>query len=270
MKQQAQDFRDECDALAAILEPLNDDDFDAVTQFKGWSINDVLGHLHMFNVAADLSIESDDLFLDFFAKIAARMSKGATMLQAQYPFLDGLSGHALFTAWKGGCDNLADNFSRIDPKIRLKWAGPDMSARSSVTARQMETWAHGNEVFDLLGVARKETDRLKNIVHLGVSTYKWAFINRQQTPPEPAPWINLTAPSGDNWQWNDRQLDNSVSGAAVEFAQVVTQGRNIDDTALILTGQTAKDWMKIAQCFAGEPQTPPQMGTRFSNLDKVT
>jgi uncharacterized protein (TIGR03084 family) len=115
-----------------------------------------------------------------------------------------------------------------------------------------------------LGVARLETDRIKNIVHLGVSTFGWAFINRGQSIPEPAPFIELTSPSGALWSWNEPQPNNRVQGQAVEFAQVVTQVRGIADTKLSLTGETAQNWMQIAQCFAGPPEAPPAKGTRFT------
>jgi len=36
--------------------------------------------------------------------------------------------------------------------MRVKWIGVDMSARSCLTARLMETWAHGQEIYDILGV----------------------------------------------------------------------------------------------------------------------
>lgn len=41
-----------------------------------------------------------------------------------------------------------------------------MSARSCITARQMETWAHGQEIFDALGVVRRDGDRIRNVAHL--------------------------------------------------------------------------------------------------------
>jgi uncharacterized protein (TIGR03084 family) len=264
--QQAIDFRDESRALAVLLEPLSDKDFGTITQFKGWSINDVIGHLHMFNVAADLTLKDGDLFLEFFARIVKGMAAGQSLLETQYPFLDGLAGRALFEVWRDGAEKTAENYVKADPKARLKWAGPDMSARSSITARQMETWAHGQEVFDCLGVLRQEADRIKNIVHLGVNTFGWSFLNRGQKLPEPAPFIELTAPSGAVWTWNERQPDNAVQGQAVEFAQVVTQVRGIADTALKLTGETARNWMQIAQCFAGPPETPPGKGARFTKV----
>ena len=43
---------------------------------------------------------------------------------------------------------------------------------------------------------------------------------------------------------------------------MVTQTRSVADTALRLEGPVAKQWMAIAQCFAGPPHDPPAPGTR--------
>lgn len=265
--QQAEDFRAESQALAAVLAPLAEAEFDRATQFKGWTIDDVIGHLHMFNVAALKSLESDTAFARFFAPIAAMLEQGKTLREAQYPWLDGLRGRALLAAWQDTAEAMADAFAAADPKARLKWAGPDMSALSSVTARQMETWAHGQEVFDLLGAVRPEQDRIRNIAHLGVATYGWTFANRGAPVPEPAPHVQLTGPSGAIWDWNTPQEGNAVIGSAVEFAQVVTQVRNIADTSLQTRGETARRWMQSAQCFAGPPEDPPAPGTRHRVAD---
>jgi uncharacterized protein (TIGR03084 family) len=260
--QQAQDFLDESNALALILQPLSDTDFDMPTLFKGWSIDDVIGHLHMFNVAALETLREDSAFATFFAPIAAEMAAGKSMVQSQYPWLDGLRGRALFEQWHATVAKVAQAYGDADPKRRLKWAGPDMSALSCITARQMETWAHGQEIFDALGQDRIEQDRIRNIVHLGVSTFGWTFINRGLEVPDPAPFVRLTGPSGAVWNWNTPQDENAVHGDAVGFAQVVTQVRNVAETNLKTSGQTAADWMAMAQCFAGAPNDPPAKGTR--------
>lgn len=260
--QQATDFQHESEALAAILEPLSDADFDTPTLFKGWAIDDVIGHLHMFNVAALDTLHSDTAFAAFFAPIADALAAGKTMVETQYPWLDGLRGRALFETWRETAAQVALGYRDADPKRRLKWAGPDMSALSCITARQMETWAHGQEVFDALGHVRVERDRIRNIAHLGVSTFGWTFINRGMAVPEPAPFVRLTGPSGAVWDWNTAQDDNAVIGDAVEFARVVTQVRNISDTSLQTTGQVATDWMAMAQCFAGPVIEPPAKGAR--------
>jgi uncharacterized protein (TIGR03084 family) len=159
---------------------------------------------------------------------------------------------------------LCDALSSMPPDARLKWAGPDMGVRMFTTARQMETWAHGQAIYDLMGVRRHPTDRLRNIAEIGVRTYGWTFANRQRPVPGPAPHVRLDAPSGDVWTWNDPDPGNTVQGDALAFCQVVTQVRNVADTALTVTGAPAQEWMRIAQCFAGPPEEPPAPGTRFA------
>jgi hypothetical protein len=60
MLDQALDFRDESDALFALLDTLANDDWARETQFKRWTPDDIIAHLHMGNYAADLSLKSGD------------------------------------------------------------------------------------------------------------------------------------------------------------------------------------------------------------------
>ena len=76
------------------------------------------------------------------------------------------------------------------------------------------------------------------------------------------PYVRLTAPSGAIWEWGEPETEDRVEGSAVEFCHVVTQGRNIADTDLAVSGETAVEWMAIAQCFAGGPEEPPAPGQR--------
>ncbi|MEL6236774.1 MAG: maleylpyruvate isomerase family mycothiol-dependent enzyme, partial [Pseudomonadota bacterium] len=142
------------------------------------------------------------------------------------------------------------------------WVGPEMSARSAMTARQMETWAHGLAIWDLVGKARPEADRLRNIVHLGVSTFAWSHQVQGLETPEAMPNLHLTAPSGALWEYGAPSAAERIEGPAVAFAMVVTQTRNVADTGLRLTGPGATLWMTHAQCFAGPRETPPAPGIR--------
>ena len=261
--QQADDFRDECDALGAILDPLSDADFRRKTAFKDWTVDHVVQHLHFFNIMADYSAFQPQRFQSEYADFSQRLKDaGGDMRGVTDKMLGGLCGQALREAWRETYRAMHPRWAVADPKARVKWAGPDMSVRSSITARQMETWAHAQEVFDLLGLERQEADRVRNIVHLGVSTYGWTFINRGEEPPTPQPYVRLTAPSGATWDWGNARDDERIEGSAVEFAQVTAQTRNVADTALTVKGKNARRWMAIAQCFAGPPNDPPAPGSR--------
>ncbi|MBT5266239.1 MAG: TIGR03084 family protein [Rhodospirillaceae bacterium] len=261
--QEAIDLRDESDALYQLLEPVDDSIFATETLFKGWTVNDILTHLHLWNWAADAAL-NDDVAFQAFVEPAAKAAKRHGLRDFENQHSAHLSGRDLLSAWREAYISIAERFALTDPKRRVKWAGPDMSVRSSVTARLMETWSHGQAIYDLLGVRREETDRIKSIAVLGILTFGWSFKNRNLEIPDAPPYVRLTAPSGDIWEWNDAGSEDRIEGLAVEFCQVVTQSRNISDVNLHVTGSTAQHWMEIAQCFAGPCEDPPKPGTRFS------
>ena len=260
---QARDFLAECETLHDVLADLPESAFETPTQFKGWTINDVLVHLHFWNLAADLSAQDEAAFQSMIAPVFASFQKGEGMRGPENAAI-AARGIALRDAWIAQAREMADRWEQMDPKARLPWAGPSMSARSSITARQMETWAHGFEVFDALGKTRAESDRLLNIVVLGVNTFGWSHKVHGLDVPDAMPALELTAPSGEIWHFGDAGAGR-ISGPALDFAAVVTQTRALADTALIVEGDAAQTWMAHAQCFAGPPEAPPAPGTRHRN-----
>src|SRR5689334_8708235 len=262
MQTLAREFLEESEALHALVSPLNPVDLDQKTAFKDWTINTVIRHLHIWNMAADFSLKADGSFDAYYAKLSEYVAKGAKLPEFEGNYLDGLKGADLIAAWRKQFGQTAARFALADPAKRVKWAGPDMSVRSLLTARLMETWAHGQEVYDALGAVRRNGDRIRNIVVLGNNTYGWTFKVRSEEAPAPRPHLRLTAPSGELWLYNDASEDELVEGLAEEFCQVVTQTRNIADTKLRVVGPNASNWMSKAQCFAGAVETPPAPGTR--------
>ena len=263
--QEALDFKAESEAVAALLSSLSDADYNIVTQFKNWTIYDILAHLHLWNKAADWTLNEPTKFASLMGDVIQVFQGGKTHqdLQRSWCEQQGLeTGTKLYAAWRDTFAKTADKYAAADPDKRVKWGGPDMSARSCIIARQMETWAHAQAIFDVLGQTRIDADRLKNVTHIGVTTYSWSFKVKGLAPMLPKPYVCLTAPNGTTWEWNEPQGDNRLEGSATEFSQVVTQCRNIADTSLKMTGEAANQWMQIAQCFAGGPETPPAAGTR--------
>ena len=250
--QQIDDLREEGDALYAFLDTLGGDQWQRETPFKSRTVNWVVRHLHDADRWTVHSVTDPDGFRAWMAERAANGPEQATPLE----------GRALLDRWRSYFNDLCDALAAAPEDLRAPWFGPDMGVRMMATARQMETWAHGQDIYDLLGAKRENTDRIKNICHIGVRTYGWTFVNRKLEPPSPIPHVRLDAPSGAVWEWNDPSEEHLVAGGAAEFAHVVTQGRNIADCSLTVRGDSAKSWMAIAQCFAGPPETPPPPGHR--------
>jgi uncharacterized protein (TIGR03084 family) len=262
MLEQAADFRAEAEELHTLLLTLTDEDWDRQTGFKSWTVNDIVQHLHASDLIAAASVDGPEAFTRMREDVEAVRGSGLTRLQETRQRFGDLKGKRLLDRWHAQMTALCEKLSVLSPNARLTWFGPDMGVRMFSTARQMETWAHGQAIYDLMGAKRQPADRLRNIAEIGARTYGWTFANRGMTLPGPAAYICLAGPSGAVWEWNDPTPDNSVKGDAIDFCQVVTQVRNIADTALQVTGEPARTWMALAQCFAGPPENPPQPGTR--------
>ena len=265
----AADFRAEADELHKLLVTLREPDWERPTQFKSWTVNDIVRHLHESDLIAAASVAGPEPFERMRAEFQALRDSKNSRLQATRHHMGHLTGQRLLQRWAAQMADLCDQLSALPPDRRLTWYGPDMGVRMFTTARQMETWAHGQAIYDLMGVERQSSDRLRNIAEIGVRTYGWTFANRGIPVPGPAPYVRLAGPSGGVWEWNDPSSGNSIEGDALAFCQVVTQVRNVADTGLTATGDPARQWMDLAQCFAGPPEDPPRPKTRFMEVRPV-
>lgn len=248
--------------LAGLVRAFSPNDWRRPTPFKQWTPWDVIAHLYLSDQLARVSLRSR---ADFGTEIAPLLAA----VEARTPLRDfarqrfaGIDGPSLLAAWSETLCSLCADLESADPGARLAWIGGEMGVRSFATARYMETWAHAQDIFDLLGRKRSYTDDIQAIATLGARTFAFSFRNRGLPVPQPLPYLRLTAPSGAIWEWNEASDTDRVEGLASEFCHVVTQNRNVADTALRVVGNSARQWMAIAQCFAGPPETPPTPGTR--------
>lgn len=256
---EAKDFAVESGKLAELLAGRDEIWLQQSTLFKAWTVSDIVRHLLVWNQAALMALTDEAAIQDLLKQVLQIAPKRG--IRAFEALQTGeMAPLAMLAAWHHSVDETVAAFLNADPKQRLTWAGPSMSARSAITARLMETWAHGQAIYDLAGVERQDGDHIRGIAELGVRTFGWSFQAHGQQPPGPQPSITLAAPSGENWSWPGEA--GTIEGPATEFCQVVTQTRNIADTTLHVDGETARAWMAIAQCFAGPPETPPQPGER--------
>ena len=171
-----------------------------------------------------------------------------------------MSGAELLTWWRAGRSAMLDVLRRLDAKTRIPWFGPPMSALSFATARLMETWAHGQDIVDALGLTRPATERLRHVAHIGVLARPFSYATRGQTAPNDPVYVALQSPSGASWTWGNTTAVNRVTGPALDFCLVVTQRRHVADTSLQVVGPVATRWMRLAQAFAGPPGEGRQPG----------
>ncbi|MBU2514132.1 TIGR03084 family protein [bacterium] len=253
MKEICNDLREECQALDDIVAELDDESWSLKTSFYDWTIKDEIAHLAYFDYFARLSATDKEAFEKEMLILAEDVENlfEKTLEPGRLK-----SNKELLEWWRTERNLMVEAYGKLDPKTRLPWHIP-MSARSSATARLMETWAHGQDIVDTLGLKRPSSDRIKHIAHLGVSTFAWSFSCRGLAVPDEKVSVDLESPSGQIWTWGTQSSANIIKGKAEDFCLVVAQRRHYLDTNLQVKGDTAKKWMEIAQVFAGPPVEGP-------------
>ncbi|HYB39766.1 MAG TPA: TIGR03084 family metal-binding protein [Mycobacterium sp.] len=243
------DLRAESDELDALVASLPADRWAEPTPAPGWTIAHQIGHLLWTDRVALTAITDEAGFADL---LAAASANPTGFVDAGADELASISPVQLLTDWRRTRIRLHEALA-VPEGRKLPWFGPPMSAASMATARLMETWAHGLDVADTLGVKRPATARLRSIAHLGVRTRDYAFFVNGLTPPAEPFLIELRAPDGGTWSWGPSDAAQRVTGSAEDFCFLVTQRRPLSMLDITAHGSDARRWLGIAQAFAGPP-----------------
>jgi len=258
----ARDLADEQQVLDDIVADLRADQWALQTPSPRWTIADQIGHLAYFDHAAAVAITDPATFQRLVADLANLSgADDGTVDDYTLRTYRAMSPAELLTAWRRNRAALDEAATTLTNDTRVIWYGPSMGSKSFLTARLMEVWAHGQDIVDTLGVTRVPTDRLRHIAQLGFITRGWSYVNRGlEAPPDPMR-LELTAPSGATWTFGPDDAPDSARGPALDFCLVATQRRHIDDTSIAAT-PGAREWLLLAQAFAGPATTGPEPGTR--------
>jgi uncharacterized protein (TIGR03084 family) len=250
LEQVLADVAAESDELDAIVSDLDDDQWHLETPAEGWTIAHQVAHL---------------AWTDHVATLAATDKEGwdAVVLEAMGDptgFVDACAQEwstrpraELLETWRAGRARLREVLAAHPEGEKVPWFGPPMSPTSMGSARYMETWAHGRDVVDALGILVGPTDRIRHVVHIGTRTRDFAYTVHGRTPPAEPFRFELVAPSGEVWSHGPEDATQQVTGSAYDFCLLVTQRRNPAMLDLVAVGRDATEWMTIAQAFAGPP-----------------
>jgi uncharacterized protein (TIGR03084 family) len=247
-------------SLDEIVDDLTNEQWHRATASPGWDVFDQVAHLAHFDERAAMAITNPEAFQHDFHEMIERSTHESIDEITLTPFRK-LVPEELLTRWRDARRSLDTAAASLAEDSRVAWYGPSMGAKSFLTARLMETWAHGVDVADALEVTRDATDRLRHIAQLGFLTRQWSYAVRGEVAPPGDVRLDLVGPNGDAWHWGSLDADDAVEGPAEEFCLVVTQRRHASDTALV-TGDLGTHWLTRAQAFAGAPTNGPRPRSR--------
>jgi uncharacterized protein (TIGR03084 family) len=247
------DLADEHADLDAVVAALDEEGWDISTPAEGWAVRDQVSHLAFFDEAATMAISEPKRFSAAAEAAVAVSARGGDPMAEHLGRGRAMTGAELLRWWRSARAGLLGASRGLSVGDRVPWYGPPMSAASFVSARLMETWAHGQDVADAVGAPRRPTSRLRHVAQIGVRARPFSFVVRGLEPPQAAVRVELEGPDGEQWTWDETAEGEEVRGPALDFCLVVTQRRHLADAELVVTGEVARQWMAIAQAFAGPP-----------------
>ncbi|WFE46035.1 TIGR03084 family metal-binding protein [Verrucosispora sp. WMMD1129] len=249
------DLATESEQLDALVAALPQQEWERPTPAAGWTVAHQIAHLAWTDQVARLAATDADAF---YASVTAAPDPARLVDDGAIAFL--APPEALLARWREGRSALAAALAAAPAGEKLPWYGTRMSPASMVTARIMETWAHGEDVAEALGVTRSATDRLRHVAYLGFRTVGHSFAAHGRAVPTAPVRVELAAPGGDTWAFGPADAADRVTGPALDFCLLVTRRQHRTDTALVATGPVADGWLDVAQAFAGPPGTgrPPR------------
>ncbi|WP_329386254.1 TIGR03084 family metal-binding protein [Streptomyces sp. NBC_01716] len=253
------DLRSESEELDRLVVELDDTGWSLATPAAGWTVAHQIAHLTWTDTACVLAVTDETAFADLAAKALATP---ATFVDEGTDAGAVLPPGQLLTRWREGRERLQAALRSLPAGARFPWYGPPMSAPSMATARLMETWAHGQDVADALGVRREPTARLRHVAWIGVRARDYAYLVHGEQPPAAPFRVELTGPGGELWAYGPEGAGQRVTGPALDFCLLATQRAHRADLAVRAEGADADRWLDIAQAFAGPagPGRPAKSG----------
>ncbi|MFB8121250.1 TIGR03084 family metal-binding protein [Streptomyces bacillaris] len=245
------DLREESGELDALVGALGEEAWRGATPAEGWTVAHQIAHLAWTDEVALLAATEPERFGDEVAKALA--APDAFVDEAADALVAAHAPRALLARWREGRRRLDTVLREAPAGTRIPWYGPPMSVASMATARLMETWAHGQDIADALGVTRPPTARLRHVARIGVRARNYAYAVRGIEAPGEEFRVELLSPDGDLIAYGPEGATQRVTGPLLDFCLLVTQRAHRSDLAVTAEGSEADRWLSIAQAFAGPP-----------------
>lgn len=242
------DLAAETEVIDDVVADLPEPDWARPTPAEGWTIAHQIAHLAWTDQQSLIAAAHPE---DFQTEIEKALSVGDDWVDQGAAEGAAKPPSELLRQWRAGRTELASALAMVPEGQKIPWYGPPMRPASMASARIMETWAHGQDIFDALGLVRTPTGRLWHIARFGVRTRDFAFKANGLAPPAEEFLVELAAPDGSTWAFGPQDAEQRITGSALGFCLVVTRRRHPADTDLVAVGEGAAEWLGIAQAFVG-------------------
>ncbi|MFI6509017.1 TIGR03084 family metal-binding protein [Streptosporangium sp. NPDC050855] len=262
LKEVIADLTAECDELDALVADLDDSRWDEETPAPGWTIKHQIGHLSFVFRIAGLAASEPETFKAVTSGAGADFNGAVNAALAEYLRL---TPTELLDRWRKERGACIEALAAAPPERPVPWLVRPLPPAVLACAGLMETFAHGQDVRDALGVTRTAHERLRHVCGFAALTWEFGYQARGLTPPATAFRYELTGPSGETWAFGPEDAEQRITGPALDFCLLVTRRRHRDDLAVTATGADADQWLDIAQAYrgpAGPGRRPGQFASR--------
>ncbi|MER6949270.1 TIGR03084 family metal-binding protein [Nonomuraea sp. NPDC000554] len=232
------------------------------TPAPGWTIAHQVGHLSFIYRIAGMAASDPDGFRSMMASIKDGLSEAVNAALDEYT---ALSPVELLARWREERAAGIRALAAVPDGQVVPWLVRPLPAEILASAGIMETFAHGQDILDALGIPREPTDHIRYLVIFAVLTWDFGYEARGLTPPDVQFRYELTAPSGELWAYGPETADQKIVGSALDFCLLVTRRRHRDDCDVTAVGPDADAWLDIAQAYRG-PAGPGRRPGQFAKL----
>jgi uncharacterized protein (TIGR03084 family) len=232
--------------LQAVCASLSADEWLTPTAARGWDVRDSISHLADTDEMAIDTMHDGPRSLNRFVTVLAG-GKDITL----WGVLRGRrrTGAEVLSWWERTSARECEELSALDSTQRVPW-GIGMGRPAFITARLMETWAHGLDVRAALGAPAVDTDRLRHIAFLATRALPYAFSFAGRPLPATPLRVELELPGGGRWTHGPEDAPDRITGPASEYCRVFVQRLRLADAPnLVATGAGAREALLVARAF---------------------
>lgn len=244
-----------------LLVGLDDSQWTLPTPAPTWTIADQVAHLSFIFRLAGTAASAPETFQMMVAEAQNDFDGAVNAALADFK----ADPKTQLRRWETERSTAVDALRAVPAGQVVPWLVNPLPPTILACAGIMESFAHGQDIADALGVFPERTDRLIHLVGFAILTRDFGYEARGLTPPETEFRYEITAPSGVAWEFGPADSPERITGPAVDFCLLVTRRRHRADLAVTASGSEANHWLDIAQAYrgpAGAGRKPGQFAMR--------